>query len=82
MYKYYDMKLVTYDIDRDRKSNNTIPSICTANTQKPLTLYQIETIPVLILDMNEKADSYTWIRIDNHILRSIQIPTYLYEWKN
>ena len=33
-------------------------------TQKPLTLYQIETIPVPILDMNEKADSYTWIRID------------------
>ena len=33
-------------------------------TQKPLMLYQIETIPVLILDMNKKADSYTWIRID------------------
>ena len=33
-------------------------------TQKPLTLYQIETISVPILDMNEKADSYTWIRID------------------
>ena len=33
-------------------------------TQKPLTLYQIETIPVPILDMNEKANSYTWIRID------------------
>ena len=33
-------------------------------TQKPLTLYQIETIPVLILDMNKNADSYTWIRID------------------
>ena len=29
-----------------------------------MTLYQIETIPVPILDMNEKADSYTWIRID------------------
>ena len=33
-------------------------------TQKPLTLYQIEMIPVSILDMNKKADSYTWIRID------------------
>ena len=33
-------------------------------TQKPLTLYQIETILVPILDMNKKADSYTWIRID------------------
>ena len=33
-------------------------------TQKPLTLYQIETIPVSIINMNEKVDSYTWIRID------------------
>ena len=32
--------------------------------QKPLTLYKIETIPVPILDMNKKAGSYTWIRID------------------
>ena len=29
-----------------------------------MTLYQAETIPVPILDMNEKADSYTSIRID------------------
>ena len=29
-----------------------------------MTLYQIKTIQVSILDMNEKADSYTWIRID------------------
>ena len=33
-------------------------------TQKLLTLYQVETIPVPILDMNERADSFTWIRID------------------
>ena len=33
-------------------------------TQNPLTLYQFETILVLILDMNEKADSYMWIKID------------------
>ena len=33
-------------------------------TQKPLTLYQVETIPVLILDMNKRANSYTWTRID------------------
>ena len=65
MYKYYDMKLVMFGIDQDRNLNNTISSICAAMyTQKPLTLYQIETIPVPILDMNKNADSYTWIRID------------------
>ena len=64
MYKYYDMKLVTFGIDRDRNLIIQFPVFVQPYTQKPLTLYQIETIPVLILDMNEKADSYTWIRID------------------
>ena len=37
-------------------------------TRKPLTLYQVETIPVPILDMNKRADSYTWIRIDKQYI--------------
>ena len=64
MYKYYDMKLVTFGIDCDRNLIIQFPVSVQPYTQKPLTLYQIETIPVPILDMNEKADSYTWIRID------------------
>ena len=64
MYKYYDMKLVTFGIDRDRNLIIQFPVFVQPYTQKPLTLYQIETIPVPILDMNKKADSYTWIRID------------------
>ena len=64
MYKYYDMKLVMFGIDQDRNLIIQFPVSVQPYTQKPLTLYQIETIPVPILDMNEKADSYTWIRID------------------
>ena len=64
MYKYYDMKLVTFGIDKNRNLIIQFPVFVQPYTQKPLTLYQIETIPVPILDMNEKADSYTWIRID------------------
>ena len=64
MYKYYDMKLVMFGIDRDRYLILQFPVFMQPYTQKPLTLYQIETIPVPILDMNEKADSYTWIRKD------------------
>ena len=45
-------------------------------TQKPLTLYQIETIPLPILDMNEKADSYTWIRIDKPYI-ALNLDTYI-----
>ena len=32
-------------------------------TQKPLILYQLETVPVLILDQNIRAQSYTHLRI-------------------
>ena len=64
MYKYYDMKLVTFGIDQNRNLIIQFPVFVHPYMQKPLTLYQIETIPVPILDMNEKANLYTWIRID------------------
>ena len=64
MYKYYDMKLVTFGMDRNRNLIIQFPVFVQPYTQKPLTLYWVETIPVLILDMNKRADSYTWIRMD------------------
>ena len=64
MYKYYDMKLVTFGIDQDRNLIIQFQVFVQPYTQKPLALYQVETIPVLILDMNKRADSYTWKRID------------------
>ena len=45
-------------------------------TQKPLTLYLVETIPVPILDMNKTADSYTWIRIDKTYI-ALNLDTYI-----
>ena len=62
MYNYYDMKLVTFGIDQDRNLIIQFPVFVQPYIQKPLTLYLVETIP--ILDMNKRADSYTWIRID------------------
>ena len=59
MYKYYGLKLVTFGIDQDRNLIIQFPVFVQQCTQKPLTLYQIETVPVLVLDMNIKADSYT-----------------------
>ena len=64
MYKYYNMKLVIFGIDQKRNLIIQFPVFVQPYTQKPLTLYQVETISVLILDMNKRADSYTWIRID------------------
>ena len=62
MYKYYDKKLVMFGIDHDRNLIIQFPVFVQPYMQKPLTLYQVETIPLPILDMNERADSYTWIR--------------------
>ena len=82
MYKYYDMNLVTFDIDWNRNLIIQFPVFVQPYTQKPLTLYQIEMIPVLILDMNEKADSYTWIRMDKPYI-ALNPDTYIsIRWKN
>ena len=32
-------------------------------TQKPLILYQLETVPIPILDKNTKAQSYTHLQV-------------------
>ena len=53
-----------FGIDQDRNLIIQFSIFVQPYTQKSLTLYQVETIPVPILDMNKKADSYAWIRID------------------
>ena len=64
IYTYYDMKLMMFGIDQNRNLIIQFPVLVQPYTQKPLTLYQVETIPVLILDMNKRVDSYMRITID------------------
>ena len=63
LYLYYDMKLVTFGIDNQR---NLIVqfSVFVHYTQKRLIMYQIETVPVPILDENEQAYSYSELKIE------------------
>ena len=42
----------------------TIPCVCTTLHQKRLIMYQIETVPVPILDENEHTHSYTELKIE------------------
>ena len=70
------MKLVMFGIDQDRNLIIQFPVFVQPYTQKLLTLYQIETIPVLILDVNKRADSYTWIRIDKPYI-ALNLDTYI-----
>ena len=63
LHLYYDMQLVTFGIDKDMNLVVQFPIFIQPYTQKPLILYQLETVPVLILDRNVEAQSYTHLRI-------------------
>ena len=64
LYLYYDMKLVTFEIDNQRNLIVQFPVFVQPYTQKRLIMYQIETVPVPILDENEQAYSYTELKIE------------------
>ena len=64
LYLYYDMKLVTFGIDNQRNLIVQFPVFVQPYTQKRLIMYQIETVPVPILDENEKVHSYTELKIE------------------
>ena len=58
LHLYYDMQLVTFGIDKHMNLIIQFLVFIQPYTQKPLILYQLETVPVLILDKNTKAQSY------------------------
>ena len=63
LHLYYDMPLVTFSIDRDMNLIIQFPVFVQPYTQKPLILYQLETVPVPDLYKNTKAQSYTHLQI-------------------
>ena len=64
LYLYYDMKLVTFGKNNHRNLILQFPVFVQPYTQKRLIMYQIETVPVPILDENEQVQSYTELKID------------------
>ena len=65
LHLYYNMKLVTFGIDRKGNLIIQFPIFVQPYTQQLLILilYQLETVPVPIIDINIKADSYTQLQI-------------------
>ena len=63
LHLYYDMPLITFGIDKDMNLNIQFPIFVQPYTQKPLILYQLETVPIPILDKHTKAQSYTHLQI-------------------
>ena len=58
------MKLVMFGIDSQKNSIIQFPVFVQPYTQTKLTLYQIETVPVPILDASNKIQSYTQLKIE------------------
>ena len=58
------MQLVTFGIENDMNFIIQFPVFIQPYTQRPLILYQLETVPIPILDRNSKAQSYTHLRIE------------------
>ena len=57
------MKLVTFGIDNKRNLIVQFPVFVQPQNQQHLTLYQLETVPVPIIDRNENAQSYTHLQV-------------------
>ena len=58
------MHLVTFGIDREMNLVVQFPMFIQPYIQKPLTLHQLETVPVQILDTNKDAQSYTHLHVN------------------
>ena len=76
LHLYYNMKLVTFGIDRKRNLIIQFLIFVQPYIQQPLILYQLETVPVPIVDKNTKANSYTQLQIKKHYL-ALNAETYI-----
>ena len=63
LHLYYDMPLITFGIDKNVNLIIQIPIFVQQYTQKPLILYQLEMVPIPVLDQHIKAQSYTHLQI-------------------
>ena len=76
LHLYYDMQLVTFRIDKDMNFVIQFLVFIQPYTQKPLILYQLETVPVPILDTNTEAQSYTHLKVKKPYL-ALNSETYI-----
>ena len=58
------MKLIMFGIDYPKNLIIQFPMFIKPYTQIKLTLYQVETVQVPILDANNKIQSYTQLKIE------------------
>ena len=73
---YYDMPLVTFGVDKDRNLIIQFPVFVQPYIQKPFVLYQLETVPIPILDQNVKVHSSTHLQFTKPYI-ALNLETYI-----
>ena len=76
LHLYYDMQLVTFGIDREMNLVIQFSVFIQPYIQKPLILYQLETVPVPILDTNMEVQSYTHLHVNKPYI-ALNTETYI-----
>ena len=76
LHLYYDMKLVTFGINKERNLIVQIPIFIQLYVQQQLIFYQVEMVPVPIIDQNKKVHSYTHLEVDKPYV-SLNSETYI-----
>ena len=74
------MQLVTFGIDKDKNLIVQFPIFIQPHTQQPLILYQLETVPVPILDQNDRTHSYTHLEVTKTYI-TLNSETYISLWQ-
>ena len=64
LHLYYDVQLVMFGINKDKNLIIQFPVFIEPYAQQPLLLYQMETVPVPIINQNTQAQSYTHLQIN------------------
>ena len=76
LHLYYDIHLVTFGIDRVKNLIVQFPISVQPHMQQPLILHQLETVPVPILDQNDRAHSYTHLQVEKSYI-ALNSETYI-----
>ena len=63
LHLYYDMPLISFSIYKEMNLIIQFPVFVQPYTQKSLILYQLETVPIPVLDKNTNAHSYTHLQV-------------------
>ena len=58
------MQLVTFGMDKDKNPIIQFPVFIQSYTQQPLILYQLETVPVPIIDQNTQAQPHMHLQVN------------------